>query len=58
MKKALEAKNYSHLDTLLDDVIQLRHTPDTQEMHTFEKPYNIPKNTVTTQAGSHRCTHN
>ena len=27
VKKILEDKNYSHLDTLLDDVIHLRHTP-------------------------------
>ena len=46
MKKVLEAKNYSHLDALLDDVIQLRHTLG---MHTFEKPDNIPKNMALSQ---------
>ena len=49
VKKVLEAKTYSHLDTLLDDVIQLRHTPDTLDMHTFEKPDNIPKNIALSQ---------
>ena len=44
VKKILEDKNYSHLDTLLDDVIQLRHIPSKQDIHNFELPDSIPKN--------------
>ena len=44
MKKLLEDKNYSHLDTLLDDVITLRHTPSKLDIHNFELPDSIPRN--------------
>ena len=44
VKKILQDKNYSHLDTLLDDVIQLQHTPSKLDIHNFELPDSIPKN--------------
>ena len=44
MKKLLEGKNYSCLDTLLDDVIKLRQTPHRLDIHDFELPDSIPKN--------------
>ena len=43
MKKILQDKNYSHLDTFLDDVIHLRHTPSKLDIHNFELPDSIPK---------------
>ena len=43
-KKILEDKDYSYLNTLLDDVITLRQTPTTLDIHDFEQPDNIPKN--------------
>ena len=42
--KILEDKDYSHLNTLLDDVITLRQTPTRLDIHNFEQPDNIPKN--------------
>lgn len=44
LKKILEDKDYSHLNTLLDDVITLRQTPTRLDIHDFEQPDNIPKN--------------
>ena len=32
------------LDTLLDDVIHLRHIPSKLDIHNFELPDSIPKN--------------
>ena len=43
LKKILEDKDYSHLNTLLDDVITLRQTPTRLDIHNFEQPDNIPK---------------
>ena len=40
--KILEAKDYSHLDVLLDNVIQVRHTPDKLDMNKLEQPHHIP----------------
>ena len=39
----IEIQNYSHLDTLLNDVIQLQHTPSKLNIHNFELD-SIPKN--------------
>ena len=61
VKKLLEEKSYSHLDTLLDDVIKLQQTPHRLGICDFELPDSIPKNCTirtTTQAASNRCTHN
>ena len=44
IKKLLEDKDYSHLDTLLDDVITLRLIPSR-----LEQPDNIPKNIALSQ---------
>ena len=44
VKKILEDKDYSHLDALLDDVINLRQTPSRLDIHDFELPDSIPKN--------------
>ena len=44
LKKILEDKDYSHLNTLLDDVITLQQTPTRLDIHNFEQPDNIPKN--------------
>ena len=49
VRKILEDKNYSYLDTLLDDVITLRHTPSKLEIHHFELPDTIPRNIAQTQ---------
>ena len=46
MKKLLKDKNYSHLDTLLDDIIKLWQTLHGLGMHDFELPDSIPKNIV------------
>ena len=48
-EEGVRSQEYSHLDALLDDVIQLRHTLDTLGMHTFEKPDDIPKNIALSQ---------
>lgn len=44
LKKLLEKKDYSHLDALLDDVIELRRTPSRLDIHNFTLPDTIPKN--------------
>ena len=44
LKKILEDKDYSRLNTLLDDVITLRQTPTRLDIHNFEQPDSIPKN--------------
>ena len=44
LMKILEDKDYSHLNTLLDNVITLRQTPIRLDIHNFEQPDNIPKN--------------
>ena len=44
MKNLLEEYNYSHLDTLLDNVIKLPQTPHRLGIHDFELPDSIPKN--------------
>ena len=49
IKKLLEDKDYSHLDTLLDDVITLRLIPSRLDIHNFEQPDNIPKNIALSQ---------
>ena len=46
LKKILEDKDYSHLDTLLDDVITLQQTPSRLDIHNFEQPDSILKNIV------------
>ena len=49
LRRILEDKNYSYLNTLLDDVIILRHTPSKLDIHHFELPDTIPRNIAQTQ---------
>ena len=43
LKKTLEDKDYSHLDTLPDDVITLRQTLSRLDIHNFEQSGSILK---------------
>ena len=48
----LESKSYSHLFSMMDDVIQLRISDNRHDMQEYNLPDSIPKNIASVQKPS------